>query len=108
MKLAPTQSPVLTQPVLTQEEAFARIRLLRSPSIGPVSYAQLLRRFGAAASALEGLPDLGKRGRLQYAPVPAAKIEAEINAVRKARAIGSTFRSNIPTCCANWKARRRS
>ena len=31
---------------LSQEEAFARIRLLRSPNIGPVSYRQLLRRFG--------------------------------------------------------------
>ena len=28
---------------LSQEEAFARIRLLRSPNIGPVSYGQLLR-----------------------------------------------------------------
>ena len=31
-------------PVLSQEEAFARIRLLRSPNVGPVSYAMLLRR----------------------------------------------------------------
>ena len=48
---------------LTQEEAFARIRLLRSPNVGPVSYRQLLRRFGDAASALAALPDLAARGR---------------------------------------------
>ena len=30
---------------LAQDEAFARIRLLRSPNIGPVSYAQLLDTF---------------------------------------------------------------
>ncbi len=53
---------ILLQPALSQEEAFARIRLLRSLNIGPVSYAQLLRRFGNAVAALEGLPDLGKRG----------------------------------------------
>ena len=33
---------------LSQEEAFARIRLLRSPNIGPVSYRQLMRRFASA------------------------------------------------------------
>lgn len=76
----------LLQPALSQEEAFARIRLLRSPNIGWVSYAQLLRRFGNAVAALEGLPDLGKRGGRQYAPAPTARIEAEINAVRKAGA----------------------
>jgi DNA processing protein len=37
---------------LAQDEAFARIRLLRSPNIGPVSYAQLLRRFGDAQATL--------------------------------------------------------
>jgi DNA processing protein len=52
----------LSEPAVSQGEAFARIRLLRSPNIGPVSYAQLLRRFGNAVAALEGLPDLGKRG----------------------------------------------
>ena len=43
---------------ISQAEAFARIRLLRSPNVGPVSYAQLLRRFGNAPSAIEALPDL--------------------------------------------------
>ena len=38
---------------LSQDEAFARIRLLRSPNIGPVSYAMLLQRFGGAVQALE-------------------------------------------------------
>ncbi len=38
--------------VLSQEEAFARIRLLRSPNVGPVSYFQLLRKFGSAIAAV--------------------------------------------------------
>lgn len=67
---------------LSQDEAFARIRLLRSPNIGPITYGQLLRRYGDAQAALDGLPDLGKRGGRQYRPAPEAKIEAEVNAVR--------------------------
>ena len=68
---------------LTQQEAFARIRLLRSPNIGPVSYAMLLARFGTAAEALEALPDLGKKGGRQYRAAPKDRIEREVAAVRK-------------------------
>ena len=38
---------------LSQAEAFARIRLLRSPRIGPVSFAQLLARYGSGEAAVE-------------------------------------------------------
>jgi DNA processing protein len=71
---------------LSQDEAFARIRLLRSPNIGPVSYRQLLRRFGNAEAALDALPDLAKRGARDYRPAPQARIEGEIAAMRKAGA----------------------
>lgn len=74
----------MTKP--SQDEAFARIRLLRSPNIGPVSYRQLLRRFGDAQAALDALPDLAKRGTRDYRPAPVARIEAEIGAMRKAGA----------------------
>ncbi|MBO6525894.1 DNA-processing protein DprA [Erythrobacter sp.] len=74
------------QHALSQDEAFARIRLLRSPNIGPVSYAMLLQRFGSAAEALDALPDLGKRGGRQYRACPADRIEREVEAVRKAGA----------------------
>jgi len=40
----------------------ARLRLLRSANIGPISYRQLLARFGTAAAALEALPMLAARG----------------------------------------------
>ena len=71
---------------LSQEEAFARIRLLRSPNIGPVSYRQLLRRFGTAQAALEALPDLAARGGGGYRIAAEARVSAEINAVRAAGA----------------------
>ncbi len=71
---------------LLQDEAFARIRLLRSPNVGPVSYSQLLRRFGDAAAALAALPDLAARGGAPYRPAPEARIADEIARVRKAGA----------------------
>ncbi|MXO90028.1 DNA-processing protein DprA [Pontixanthobacter aquaemixtae] len=71
---------------LDQAEAFARIRLLRSPNIGPVTYLQLLGRFGNAGAALEALPDLGKRGGRSYRPAKREAIEAEISATKQAGA----------------------
>jgi DNA processing protein len=75
-----------SQPVLSQPEAFARIRLLRSPNIGPISYRQLLARFGSASAALDALPDLASRGRGPYRPTSAESIEREVAAVRRAGA----------------------
>jgi len=75
-----------SRPVLSQNEAFARIRLLRSPNIGPVSYRQLLARFGDAGAALDALPDLASRGKGPYRPANAESIEREVAALRKAGA----------------------
>ncbi len=72
--------------MLTQDEAFARIRLLRSPNIGPVSYRQLLRRFGTAAAALIALPDLAARGGSPYRAAMPERVSAEIAAARAAGA----------------------
>ena len=43
-------------------DQFDRLRLIRSPNIGPVTYRQLISRFGSATVALEALPDLVMRG----------------------------------------------
>jgi DNA processing protein len=43
-------------------DAVARLRLIRTDSIGPVTYRQLLARFGSAQAALDALPDLARRG----------------------------------------------
>lgn len=71
---------------ITQDEAFARIRLLRSPNVGPVSYAQLLARFGEATAALAALPDLAGRGGTAYRPTPEARVADEVAAVKRAGA----------------------
>ena len=39
-----------------------RLRLVRTSGIGPVTFRQLLRRFGSASAALEAVPDLARRG----------------------------------------------
>ncbi|RXZ65912.1 DNA-processing protein DprA [Pelagerythrobacter rhizovicinus] len=71
---------------LSQSEAFARIRLLRSPNVGPVSYAHLLQRYGGAEAALEALPELGRRGGRDYRAALVERIEREVEAVRAAGA----------------------
>lgn len=72
--------------MIAQEEAFARIRLLRSPNIGPVSYRQLLARFGKAEAAIEALPDIAGRGGRSYVAARSEVIAEEISQVRRARA----------------------
>jgi len=61
-----------------------RLRLLRSANIGPVTYRQLLARFGTAEAALEAVPRLAARGGGR-APVLAdpAKIAREIAKVER-------------------------
>jgi DNA processing protein len=44
------------------DDLLARIRLIRSASIGPVTYRQLIARFGSAQAALDAIPDLARRG----------------------------------------------
>ena len=39
-----------------------RLRLIRSANIGPVTYAQLMARFGSAAAAVDAIPMLAARG----------------------------------------------
>ncbi len=39
-----------------------RLRLIRTPSIGPIAFRQLLLRFGSASEALSAIPDLARRG----------------------------------------------
>jgi DNA processing protein len=44
------------------EDQIARLRLIRSENIGPVTYFQLIARFGSASAALTAIPDLAARG----------------------------------------------
>lgn len=43
-------------------DQIAKLRLIRSGNIGPITYRQLIARFGTAERALAALPDLATRG----------------------------------------------
>lgn len=69
------------QPIASENERIARLRLIRSQNVGPRTYMHLVRRYGTAARALEALPDLAARGgRAGYVACPFADIEAELDA----------------------------
>ncbi|ORE99008.1 DNA-processing protein DprA [Aurantimonas sp. 22II-16-19i] len=48
--------------VFTEEMRLAWLRLIRSENVGPVTFRELINRYGSAAAALEALPDLAARG----------------------------------------------
>lgn len=71
----------------TDAERFARLRLARTDQIGPVTFRQLLERFGSAERALEALPDLIRRGGAHgHSLVPVERIETEMEAGERAGA----------------------
>ena len=61
-----------------------RLRLLRTPGIGPVTWRQLIARFGDAEAALAALPDLARRGGGRAPAVAdAGRAAAELATVAK-------------------------
>ncbi|MSO89780.1 MAG: DNA-protecting protein DprA [Rhodospirillaceae bacterium] len=73
------------QLTLDARERLDWLRLTRTDHVGPITFFQLLRRFGSAGAALAALPDLAKRGgrRATIKLYPARDAEAEIEACRK-------------------------
>lgn len=61
-----------------------RLRLIRTPHIGPVAFRHLLLRFGTAGRALEALPDLAARGgKRSFRAADRHVIDKEIERVAK-------------------------
>ncbi|GGE79561.1 DNA-processing protein DprA [Sphingomonas prati] len=66
------------------DDRIARLRLIRTGGIGPVTYKQLIARFGTPAAALAALPDLARRGGGKAPPIATlATVEAEVEAVER-------------------------
>ena len=64
---------------LEAAERIARLQLARSERIGPVTFAQLVARYGSAQAALDALPGvIRKAGGAAYTAAPRDRIEAEI------------------------------
>lgn len=69
---------------MTDRLAIDRLRLIRTPSVGPVTYRQLLARFGSAETAIAALPDLARRGGGAAPEVPdAGDARRELDRVAK-------------------------
>ena len=66
-----------------------RLRLVRSPGIGPVTYRHLIARFGSASAALEAVPDLAARGGGK-APRLVDRKQAETE-IARVEAIGARY-----------------
>ncbi|GAB5489513.1 MAG: DNA-processing protein DprA [Parasphingorhabdus sp.] len=66
---------------------FDRLRLIRSANIGPVTYVQLLKRFGSAERALNAIPDLARRGGGKAPRIADANvIQSEIQDIERLKA----------------------
>ena len=66
--------------VLAPVEKLARLRLARSENVGPITFRQLLERYGSGEAALAALPELARRGGrrrpIRITPAGAAEDEA--------------------------------
>jgi DNA processing protein len=67
---------------MANADQIARLRLIRSATIGPVTYRQLLARFGSAEAALAAIPALAARGGGR-----APRLVTEAEAVREAQTV---------------------
>lgn len=66
---------------LSDQERFDRLRLARTETIGPVTFRQLLGRYGTASAALDALPELaaksGRKKRFRICSAETAERERE-------------------------------
>lgn len=67
---------------LSFEDRIDRLRLARTPGIGPVSFARLIERFETAAAALDALPGLARQRAASRPDIPGRDIiEAELDGI---------------------------
>ncbi len=68
-------------------ERLARLRLIRSPKVGPVTYRRLIAEYGSGADALAALPQIAaKAGVSGYAVYSKSAAQAEIRAAQSCAA----------------------
>ena len=63
---------------LTPAQRVAWLRLLRSDNVGPVTFRQLVNRFGSVEAALEAIPGFGKTSGRAFRVCSQAQAEDEI------------------------------
>lgn len=67
--------------ILSDAERIDWLRLTRTKNVGPVTFAQLIARYGNAAAAIDSLPELTRKRPLK--PPSISQIEDEIAATDK-------------------------
>ena len=84
------QNPSSNHPPLpptTEDESFARLRLLRSRRVGVATYKRLLTEHGTAQNALAALPEVARAAGVSgYEICPEGVVHAELRAAKAAGA----------------------
>ena len=65
---------------MDENEKLARIRLIPTRHIGPMTFSLLIQRYGSAVKAVASIPELAARGRRKLSVVSLADAKAEIAA----------------------------
>lgn len=70
---------------LSETERLNWLRLIRTDNIGPITFYQLIERFGSAGEALKALPELSRRGgrKKPLSPPSESHIIKEYKALQK-------------------------
>ncbi|MGE0774625.1 MAG: DNA-processing protein DprA [Sphingomonadaceae bacterium] len=71
------------------QDDIARLRLIRTPGIGPVTYRQLLGRFGGPEAALAAIPDLARRGGGTSPKI--ADVSSVLREIDRVEALGACY-----------------
>lgn len=71
------------------DDRLARLRLIRTEKVGPVTYAQLIARFGSAEAALDAIPRLAARGGGR--PPRIASAEAVQREIERVEQLGARY-----------------
>ena len=80
------------------------LRLARTENVGPVTFDQLITRFGEASLALAALPDLARRGGIR---TPARRGQASWRPARRWARLICAARRTSRRPSPPWTRRRR-
>ena len=70
---------------LSRAQRLAWLRLIRTDNVGPVTFRQLLNRFGGAEAALDALPALSRSAGAAVRIFSPGEVEAELEATPRER-----------------------
>ena len=72
---------------MNKSEQIARLRLIRTRNIGPMTYSLLMRRYGSAEAAIAAIPTLAQRGGSKISLASIASVTAELESIDAADAV---------------------